>query len=301
MVMDVLAIAMEPAPARKQRTCTVCGGTRLTQRGSTFSARQTMSTARNEHHDYMVAHLEIIHARSKLLHHASGLVTKHHRGRARSITVDDGEIGMAETRRADLHHHFVVLGIVQVELFDRQWLRFLIRRLGAHFVEDCGSYFHWQRPELGSAEAERYPTPEVSYVRRARLSVLLEAPDCFSPALLKFGERLLARVHHVLPCGLIRSANLVGHLGSLFGFGLHLLHGLLIVVASLLAHLLKTFLIVLHLCHPDVALSLQLVGEVLLHHVGSPSHTRLVTQFPARVLVTLPPARACSRRSRWAL
>src|SRR5262245_43938603 len=127
---------------------------------------------------------------------------------------------------------------------------------------------------------------------------LLEAPDCFSPPLLKFGECPLARIHHVLPCGLIRSANLVGHLASLFGFGLHLLHGLLIVVASLLAHLLKTFLIVLHLRHPDVALSLQLVGEVQLHHVGSPSHTRLVTRFPARVLATLPPPRACSRRSR---
>src|SRR5215470_11864430 len=102
MVMNVLAIAMEPSLARKQRTCTIRGGTRLTQRGSTFSAGQTMSTARNEHHDYMVAHLEIIHARSKLLYDASGLVTKYHRGRARSITIDDGEIRMAETRRANL-------------------------------------------------------------------------------------------------------------------------------------------------------------------------------------------------------
>src|SRR5262245_11919878 len=142
MVMDVLAIAMEPPLARKQRTCTIRGGTRLTQGGSTFSARQTMSAAWNEHHDYMVAYLEIIHAWSKFLHDACGLVTKHHWGRARSITVDDREIGMAETRRADLHHHLVVPGIVEVELFDRQRLGFLIRRLGAHFVEDGSSYFH---------------------------------------------------------------------------------------------------------------------------------------------------------------
>ena len=142
MVMDVLAIAMEPSLAGKQRTCTIRRGSRLTQRGSTFSARQTVSAARNEHHDYVVAHLEIIHARSKLLHDASGLVTKHHRSRTRSITVDDGEIGMAETRRADFHHRLAVSGIVEVELFDRQRLGFLIRRLGAHFVEDGGSYFH---------------------------------------------------------------------------------------------------------------------------------------------------------------
>ena len=134
MVMDVLAFAMEPSLAGKQRTCTIRRGTRLAQRGSAFSARQTMSAARNEHHDYMVAHLEIIHAWSKLLHDASGLVTKHHGGRTRSITVDDGEIGMAETRRANLHHHLAVPGIVEVELLDRQRLGFLIRRLGAHFV-----------------------------------------------------------------------------------------------------------------------------------------------------------------------
>src|ERR1700747_3149696 len=119
MVMDVLAIAMEPSLARKQRTCTIRGGTWLTQRGSTFSARQTVSAARNEHHDYMVAHLEIIHARSKLLHDASGLVTKDHRGRTRSITVDDGEIGMAKTRRADFHHRLAVSRSVEVELFAR--------------------------------------------------------------------------------------------------------------------------------------------------------------------------------------
>jgi hypothetical protein len=141
-----MAIAMEPSLTGKQRTCTIRRGTRLTQRRSTFGARQTMSTARNEHHDYMVAHLEIIHARSKLLHDASGLVTKHHRGRTRSITIDDGEIGMAETRRADLHHHLAVPGIVEVERFDRQRLGFLIRRLGAHFVEDGGSYFHGNIP-----------------------------------------------------------------------------------------------------------------------------------------------------------
>src|SRR5262245_43938602 len=70
---------------------------------------------------------------------------------------------MAETRRADLHHHLVVLGIVEVELFDRQWLRFLIRDIGTHFVEDGGSYFHWQLPGSSSAKEKRYPTPEISY------------------------------------------------------------------------------------------------------------------------------------------
>src|SRR2546429_5175049 len=155
MVMDVLVFAMEPSLARKQRTCTIRRGTRLAQRGPAFGARQTMSAARNKHHDDMVAHLEIIHAWSKLLHDAGGLVTKHHGGRTRSIAVDDGEIGMAQTRRADLHHHLTLPRIVEVELFDRQRPGFLIRRLGAHFFEDGGSYFHWQRPALGSAEADR--------------------------------------------------------------------------------------------------------------------------------------------------
>src|SRR4030095_10143502 len=137
------------------RTCAIRRCTRLAQRGPAFSARQAMSAARHKHHDDMVAHLEIMHARSKLLHDAGGLVTKHHGGRTRSIAVDDGEIGMAETCGADLHHHLTWAGIVEVELLDPQRLGFLIRRLGAHFFEDGGSYFHWQRPALGSAEAER--------------------------------------------------------------------------------------------------------------------------------------------------
>src|SRR6266567_629311 len=93
-------------------------------------------------------------------------MTKHHWGGTRSITVDDGEIGMAETRRADLYHHLAASGVVEVEIFDRQWPGFLIRHLGAHFVENGGSYFHWQRPGLSSAEAERSPTTEVSSAPR---------------------------------------------------------------------------------------------------------------------------------------
>jgi hypothetical protein len=118
MMMDVLAFAVEPSLARKQRTCAIRRCTRLAQRGPAFSARQAMSAARHKHHDDMVAHLEIIHAWSKLLHDAGGLVTKHHGGRTRSIAVDDGEIGMAETCGADLHHHLTWAGIVEVELLD---------------------------------------------------------------------------------------------------------------------------------------------------------------------------------------
>src|SRR5471032_2007305 len=98
-----------------------------------------MPTAGYKHHYYMIADLEVVDARSELLHDAGGFVAEHHRCRTRMVAVDHREVRMAEGRRADLHKHFAMAGIVEFDLLDRQRLRLCIWRLDAHRVED-GSF-----------------------------------------------------------------------------------------------------------------------------------------------------------------
>ena len=114
-----------------------------------------MSATRHEHHDDVIADLEIVHARSEFLDDAGGFVAEHHRRRPRTVAVDHGKVGVAQAGRADLHHHLAVAGIVELELFDRKRLRFLVWRLGAHLVENGGFDFHGHGPGWSSREAER--------------------------------------------------------------------------------------------------------------------------------------------------
>jgi hypothetical protein len=90
----------------------------------------------------VIADLEVVHAWPELLHDTCRLVTQHHRCRARPVSVDDREIGVAQAGRSDLHHHLAMPRVIKVELLDAEWLRSVVWRLGAHFVEDRGFDFH---------------------------------------------------------------------------------------------------------------------------------------------------------------
>ena len=127
MMIHIAAVAMQPPLAGEQGAGPICDRAWLAQRRTAFRARQAMPAARDEHHDDMIADLEIVHARPELLHDAGRFVTQHHRRRPRPVSIDDGKIGVAQAGRADLHHHFAVAGIVKLELLNRERLRFVDR------------------------------------------------------------------------------------------------------------------------------------------------------------------------------
>ena len=146
MMVHVAAIAMQTPLAGEQGAGPICDRAWLAQRRPAFGARQAMPAARDEHHDDMIADLEIVHAGPEFLHDAGRFVTQHHRRRPRPVSIDDGQIGVAQASRSDLHHHFAVSGIIKLELLDAERLRFVVWRLGAQFVEHCGFDFHGHGP-----------------------------------------------------------------------------------------------------------------------------------------------------------
>jgi hypothetical protein len=71
------------------------------------------------------------------------------------VSVDHGEIGVAQTGRSNLHHHFAIPGIVELKLVDAERLRLVVRRLGAHLVEHGSFDLHLIHVPLGQVPRHR--------------------------------------------------------------------------------------------------------------------------------------------------
>jgi hypothetical protein len=94
-----------------------------------------VTATRDEYHHHVIADFEVIDAGSELFDSAGSFVAEHHRCGSGPVSVDHGEIGVAQTGRSNLHHHFAMPRIVELKLVDAERLRFVVRRLGAHLVE----------------------------------------------------------------------------------------------------------------------------------------------------------------------
>ena len=86
-----------------------------------------MAATRHEDDDDMVADLKVGHACPQFLDDAGGLMAERHRHRTGPVAVDDGQVGVAKTRRRDLDQHFVGARRRQIDLFDVQGTRVGVR------------------------------------------------------------------------------------------------------------------------------------------------------------------------------
>src|SRR5208283_3177248 len=82
--------------------------------------------------DYVVAGGEIGHRAADLLDHAGPLVPED-RGRRMGIeALDKVQIAMANTAGGGLDQDLVVLGFIDIDLFDRKWLMGSVKNRGFH-------------------------------------------------------------------------------------------------------------------------------------------------------------------------
>src|SRR4051794_37042594 len=73
---------------------------------------------------------------------AGGFVAEEHRHHAGAGAVDDGEVGVAEAGRADADEEFAGSGWSQLDVLDRQRLRYGVRAGKAHCAEDGAADDH---------------------------------------------------------------------------------------------------------------------------------------------------------------
>ena len=87
-----------------------------------------MAAARHEHHDDVVAVLEVVDAGAELLDDAGRLVAERHRHRPRPVAVDHRQVRVAQPRRRDLDQDLARSGRVELDRLDRQRLRLRVGR-----------------------------------------------------------------------------------------------------------------------------------------------------------------------------
>ena len=90
------AILVQPDIPSEQGTGDVRRRAGLAQRRPALVARHAMAARGDEDEHHVVARFEIGHPLADFLDHARGLVTEHHRQRARPRAIDHREIGMAK-------------------------------------------------------------------------------------------------------------------------------------------------------------------------------------------------------------
>ena len=142
VMVDRLAVALQPPCAIEQRPRAVGSRARLTQRRPTFGARMAVAAARHEHQHDVIADSEVLHAVAELFDNACGLMAECHRHRARPVAVDHRQVRMAQPRSLDTHQNFARTRRRKVEFFNLQRVRRRVGMRGAHRFENCSAYFH---------------------------------------------------------------------------------------------------------------------------------------------------------------
>ena len=135
MVIDRLAVLRQPSCARQQRAGAIRRGAGFAQRRPAFGTRRAVAAARHEHHDDVVAALQVGDAVAERLDDSRRFVAERHRHRARPIAVDHRKIGVAQARGGDLHEHLAGTGRRELQRLDRERASLRERRLRAHRVQ----------------------------------------------------------------------------------------------------------------------------------------------------------------------
>jgi len=147
VVEQALVRTVQAAVAAEQRAGGAGGKTRLAQRRPALPAGQAMAAIRREHQRHMVAALQTHDAGPELFDDTGRFVAQHHGHHPRPVTVDDGEIRVAQPGSGHFDQHFARAGWVQFDGLDadRPGLRVRLRNL--HLVEHGGADFHCLLPK----------------------------------------------------------------------------------------------------------------------------------------------------------
>lgn len=115
-MMHAITRAMQAEFTGEQITLAVVFRTRLAQRGAPLRTRIAMPATGHENAHHVIAANQIVNASSHLFDDAGRFVPQHHRQRPGSIAIDDGQVGMTETRRRDLDQNLARSGTVEVDV-----------------------------------------------------------------------------------------------------------------------------------------------------------------------------------------
>jgi hypothetical protein len=109
MVNRALGIR-EADSAAQESTTAVCGCARLTEGGPPLTAVRAVAAAWHEDHDDVIAELNAGDTLAERLDYSRCFMTEHHGDRPRPVSIDDGQVRVAETGGGDAHQHFASAG-----------------------------------------------------------------------------------------------------------------------------------------------------------------------------------------------
>ena len=104
-VVHRLALVGQATSTAQQRAGGVGCSRRLAQHRPPFGARQAVATTGHEDQDHMVARHQVRHAFAQRLDHAGGRMPQHDGRAARTVAIDNRQVGVAQAGRCDPHKH----------------------------------------------------------------------------------------------------------------------------------------------------------------------------------------------------
>src|ERR1700674_2169141 len=125
----------------------------------------------------MVARLEVAHRLADCLDDSRCLVTEHRGGRMGVVAVDEMEVAVAYAARDCPQQHLAILRLVDIDIFDSEWLLWPMKHGGFHRGSPCFTNFtHARAHDRAHRHREgppnsriRSPTDGARCLRRPRL------------------------------------------------------------------------------------------------------------------------------------
>ena len=165
MVVDGRAVEREAKPAAEKPSGAVRRRRGGTENRLAAGALPAETAARHEGEDDVVALAYVGHSWANRLDDPRGLVPEHHRHGTRPRAVDDGEVRVAEPGRRNPDLELAAPRRRQLELLDRQRLRFGVGPGAADLVQDAAAGDHERKSATsglkrsGSSRKRRWPAP----------------------------------------------------------------------------------------------------------------------------------------------
>jgi hypothetical protein len=114
------AVPLQPHRSAEQGAGVVRRAADLAGQAASGGAPRARAAPREEGHDHAVAEFEAGDTLAEDIDDARSLVPEEHRGRTHTISIDDGEVGVADPGHLDAHQQFSGPRGIQLQPADRQ-------------------------------------------------------------------------------------------------------------------------------------------------------------------------------------
>ncbi len=142
MVTQTFAIDVQPLTATQEHVLRIGLSPRFAQGRTPFLAGGAMPAGRHEVSDDVIARTQGGDTWADFDDFPGGFVPQDQRQTAWSITIDDGQVRMAESRHPDLDQHFAFAGRIELDLLDLDRKTLRVRGGPPHVSQYCGTNFH---------------------------------------------------------------------------------------------------------------------------------------------------------------